>query len=197
MGEYANGAGHSSAWRAVMKLEYRTARLDLRSDGRTLYGIAAPYDQPAQIAGFTERIKPGAFARTLRERSDVMLLRDHDMHQLLARTSNGSLALEDASDGLHFRAQLVETTIANDTLAEVRAGLLAGMSVGFYVRGETWNGARDQRTLNDVELVEVSAVGPAVAYEGTSIAARNKQRDGDNVTINARRRRLLRSLVGL
>lgn len=174
-----------------MRIEYRTAQLNLRSDGRTLYGVAAPYDQPATIGSFVERIAPGAFTRTLRERSDVMLLRDHDMHQLLARTSNASLTLDDMSDGLHFRAQLAEFTLADDTLAQVRAGLLAGMSIGFYVRGETWNGGRDQRTLNDIELVEISAVGPAVAYGGTSIAARSK------AGLPAARRRLLRSLAGL
>jgi hypothetical protein len=68
-----------------------------------------------------------------------MLCRDHDMHALLARTSNCSLLLDDMGDGLHFRAQLAEFTLADDTLAQVRAGLLAGMSIGFYVRNEAWN----------------------------------------------------------
>ena len=120
----------------------------------------------------------------------MILCRDHDMHQLLARTSNGSLALEDMGDGLHFRATLAEFTLADDTLAQVRAGLLAGMSIGFYVRGEAWNGARDQRTLQDIQLVEISAVGPAVAYGGTSIAARSRT----HISVRAR---LRRSLAGL
>jgi HK97 family phage prohead protease len=173
------------------KLEYRTA-LDLRSDGRTLFGLAAPYGQPATIGGFVERISRGAFARTLRDKSDVMLVRDHDLAALLARCSNGSLVLEDAADGLHFRATLVETSLANDTLAEVRAGLLAGMSIGFYARAETWNGARDQRTLDEIELIEISAVGPAVAYDGTSIAARAKVSSRKHA-----RARLLRTLAGI
>jgi HK97 family phage prohead protease len=174
-----------------MRLEYRTA-LDLRSDGRTLFGLAAPYDQPAKIGSFTETIARGAFARVLRDKSDVMLCRDHDMSQLLARCSNGSLALEDATDGLRFRATLVETSLANDTLAEVRAGLLAGMSIGFYVEAESWNGARDQRTLNDIELIEISAVGPAVAYPTTTIAARARVSHRHDA-----RDRLQRSLAGL
>jgi HK97 family phage prohead protease len=174
------------------RIEYRTA-LELRSDGRTLYGLAAPYNQPATIGSFTERIARGAFARVLRDKSDVLLCRDHNTNQLLARCSNSSLVLEDASDGLHFRAQLAEFTLADDTLAQVRAGLLAGMSIGFYTRAETWNGARDQRTLNDLELVEISAVGPAVAYGGTSIAARSR----GHLYISAARARLLRGLEGL
>ena len=156
------------------RLEYRTA-LELRADGRTLYGLAAPYGQPAQIGSFRETIARTAFARTLRDGADVALLRDHDQRALLARTSNKSLTLEDATDGLHFRATLAEFTLADDTLAQVRAGLLAGMSIGFYVRGETWNAQHDQRTLDDIELVEVSAVSLAAAYPQTTIAARAKQ----------------------
>jgi HK97 family phage prohead protease len=155
------------------RLEYRAA-LDLRSDGRTLYGVAAPYDRPAQIGDFQERIAPGAFSRTLRDRADVMLLRDHDMTALLARTGNGSLVLEDRGDGLHFRAELAQFTAADDALAMARAGLLAGCSIGFYARAEQWSTRRDERTLTDIELVEISAVQSLVAYHGTSIAARSR-----------------------
>jgi uncharacterized protein len=176
-----------------VKLEYRVAR-ELRSDGRTLFGVAAPYDQPARIGSFEERIQRGAFGRVLRDKGDVMLLRDHDPSQLLARTGNGSLALEDASDGLHFHALLAQFTAADDALAQARAGLLAGCSIGFYVRGETWNGARDQRVLNDIELVEISAVQAAVAYQNTSIAARSRIGGRHGLAAAARLRRVLAGL---
>lgn len=177
----------------MLKLEYRAAR-ELRSDGRTLYGLAAPYDQPAKIGPFTERIARGAFGKVLRDKGDIMLLRDHKMDQLLARTGNGSLTLEDAADGLRFRATLAEFTAADDALAQARAGLLAGCSIGFYVRGETWSGNRDQRTLQDVELIEISAVQSAVAYPQTSIAARSRAH-GRTVPAAVIRRRL--ALEGL
>lgn len=173
------------------KLEYRAA--ELRSDGRVLFGIAAPYDKPAELRGFRETIQRGAFARDLHDRSDVMLLRDHDMTQLLARTANGSLTLEDRSDGLHFRTgELPRFTTADDTLEMARSGLLAGCSIGFYVRSETWSGGRDQRTLVDIALVEISCVQSAVAYSGTSIAARSR---GGAITSPLVRRR--RALAGL
>jgi HK97 family phage prohead protease len=107
-----------------MRLEFRSA--ELRSDGRTLFGRAAPYNVPATVGGFSERISPGSFSRALRDGSDVMLLRDHDTNQVLARTMNRSLVLDDRPDGLHFRAELAEFTSANDALAQARAGLLAG-----------------------------------------------------------------------
>lgn len=172
------------------RLEYRVAGRDVRSDGRTLFGIAAPYGQAARIGTFDEKIARGAFARTLREGSDVMLLRDHDQTQLLARTRNRSLVLEDQPGGLGFRAELAEFTLADDTLAMARAGLLAGCSIGFFVRGESWSANRDQRTLADVELVEISAVAAAVAYPNTAIAARAARPA-------CGRDRLLRRLAGL
>jgi uncharacterized protein len=175
----------------VARLEYRAA--ELRSDGRQLYGLAAPYNRPAPIGGFVERIAPGAFTRTLQARADVMLLRDHDMTQLLARAGNGSLVLEDRGDGLHFRAELAQFTAADDALAMARAGLLAGCSIGFYARAEEWNTRRDERTLTDIELVEISAVQSLVAYEGTSIAARSRRRPPNDVG-RARRRRQLAGL---
>jgi HK97 family phage prohead protease len=176
-----------------MKLEYRAAR-ELRSDGRTLYGLAAPYDQPAKIGSFTERIARGAFARTLRDKGDVMLCRDHKLDQVLARTANGSLVLDDAADGLRFRATLAEFSMADDALAQARAGLLAGCSIGFYVRDDAWNGGRDQRTLREIELIEISAVQAAVAYPQTSIAARSRAQ-GRMVPAAVIRRRL--ALAGL
>jgi HK97 family phage prohead protease len=162
-----------------MDLERRTVAFELRTVGRELFGVAVPYGSTADIGSFKESVARGALSRVLRERSDVMLLRDHKADQLLARVSNGSLVLEDAPDGLHFRATLAQFTAADDALAQARAGLLAGMSFGFRARADRWNAARDERTLTDIELIEISAVQSAVAYEATSVAARSaSDRDG-------------------
>jgi phage head maturation protease len=72
------------------------------------------------------------------------------------------------------------------------------MSIGFYVRSETWNAQRNERTLGDIELVEISAVGPAVAYSGTSISARSHLRpDASNVAPAHHFSRQRRRLAGL
>jgi phage head maturation protease len=50
------------------------------------------------------------------------------------------------------------------------------MSFGFRVAssGERWNSARTQRTLNDVELIEISIIsGGFPAYDGTTVSARS------------------------
>ena len=58
--------------------------LEVRDDGtgRRVFGIAAPFDQPARVddghGPFTEVIRRGAFAKTIRERGDrVKLLSQH------------------------------------------------------------------------------------------------------------------------
>src|SRR4051794_5918365 len=63
------------------------ADLEVRGDGRTIYGLAAPFNTPADIfemgMRFTETIAPGAFARTIAERgSKVKLLALHDTQTL-------------------------------------------------------------------------------------------------------------------
>lgn len=172
-------------------LEYRRA-VELRSDGRVLLGRAIPYGQWAEIGRFRERVEPGAFARTLRARDDVLLLADHDLGRVLARTANRSLVLDDQADGLHFRAELAQFTAADDVLAQAKAGLLSGASIGFYVRdgGEQWNAAGNERTLRDLELVEVSAVSSFPAYDGTSIAARSRRFSAGEIARRRRRRQL-------
>ena len=46
------------------------ADVELRAagDGRTLVGLAVPFDQPTNVGGYTESFTRGAFARTIAER---------------------------------------------------------------------------------------------------------------------------------
>jgi Escherichia/Staphylococcus phage prohead protease len=157
------------------RLEYRDRPLQLRTAGRTLFGLAAPYNEAAQIGGFTERIKPGAFRTSLRSGGDIRLLMDHNMGALLARSGNNSLVLEDQADGLHFRAELAEFSAADDALAMARTGLLSGASIGFLLRRDEWSSDRAERVLLDVELVEISVITGGEPVYSTSVAARSRQ----------------------
>jgi HK97 family phage prohead protease len=155
-------------------IERRAARVELRSGGGGLVGIAAPYGQWAPIGHFREKIERGAFARALTG-GDILLLADHDASRLLARSANGSLVLDDRPDGLHFAATLPDTSAARDTLELARSGLLGGASIGFHVGRDLWNADRTERTLLDVELVEISCISATPAYSGTQVLARSRQ----------------------
>lgn len=148
----------------------RRAISEVRAEGRRLVGYAATFGTEARIGDFTEVIERGAFAETLETRGDILALVDHDPTRLLARTRTGTLRLNEDQRGLAFEIDVPDTTLGNDVLAMADRGDLGGMSFGFAVRDEDWNGRR--RTLRAVELGEVSVVHSFPAYDGTSVTAR-------------------------
>lgn len=148
---------------------------EVRVAGRKLTGYAARFDTEARIGHFTEVIRPGAFAASLKDR-DVLALVDHDPSRLLARTKTGTLELREDAEGLAYTIELPDTQAARDVLALAERGDLGGMSFGFTADkdGERWEGNR--RELRAVTLHEISVVSAWPAYEGTSVATRSKQR---------------------
>jgi len=145
-------------------------------DGRSLYGVAAPFNAETRIADFRERIAPGAFTRSLSAGTDVLALADHDPARVLGRTSTGTLQLRETAEGLEYRLTLPDTTTGNDLRALAARGDLGGVSFGFNVVRDSWEG--DLRTLHDVELHEVSIVQAWPAYPTTTVSLRNRQPAG-------------------
>jgi Escherichia/Staphylococcus phage prohead protease len=153
-------------------LERRAAAIEFRAAGRQLTGHAAVFDVEARLPGFTEVLKPGAFAASLRAGGDILALVDHDQTKVIGRTKAGSLHLVEDDRGLAFDINLPNTTPANDVLELVRSGNAGGASFAFSVPkdGETWHGTR--RTLRSVNLIEISVVSAWPAYPETSVVAR-------------------------
>lgn len=164
-----------------MTIEYRFVRGESpgEDEGR-LDGRVTPFNTWTQIGndkwGFKERIAPGTFKKSLAER-DIVLLDNHDTAKPLARTSAGTLSLEEKSgSGLHFDATPADTTYAQDVVKNVRAKNYGGMSFGFEVLQDKWKrgerGQPDERTIHEVRLHEVSVV-TFPAYGSTSVNARD------------------------
>lgn len=149
-----------------------------------LVGYAARFDVESQplhdrvLGGFIEVIRPGAFARSLRESPDVKALVDHDTASILGRTKSGTLKLREDAVGLAYEVLLPDTQLGRDVKVMVARGDLDAMSFGFYVV-EDLVGRRDDgmklRELLDVTLLEVSFV-TFPAYADTSVALRHKAR---------------------
>lgn len=189
------------------ELRYLEAPIEIREAGDSgglgvLMGIAARYDTLSQdLGGFREKIAPGAFARTLERDDEVMAFVDHDSRARIGRRSAGSLRLSDSAEGLRFEIDVPDTTTGRDLLAEVRAGLIGGMSFGFVaVRDEIDSGDEPvTRTLIEVDLLEISAVGEP-AYPDTTIAQRSisahAAKGGDVPAARARMRMRLRLAGG-
>jgi len=171
-------------------LELRAAA-ELRASGRKLEGHAAVFDSPAAIGSFTETIRTGAFrASLLTPGRDVLALVDHDPGRLLARTSSGTLRLQEDAKGLAFSLDVPDTQLGSDVLALARRGDLGGCSFGFRVKDEAWP-SRDKRELRAVDLVEISIVQAFPAYSQTTVTARSR---ADRAPDALARRRFLETL---
>lgn len=152
-------------------VERRASALEVRtSGGRRLVGYAATFGAEARIGSVVETIAPGAFAGSLS--GDILALLDHDPAKVLGRTRSGTLKLQEDAKGLAFELDLPDTQWGADVLALATRGDLGGMSFGFNVQpgGESWKGER--RTLQRVQLHEVSVVSAWPAYPDTSLALR-------------------------
>ena len=159
---------------SVSKVEVRNtpAKFEMRaeSDGMTFEGYAAVWDSPSEPLPFTERIKQGAFERSIkRARNDIKLLWNHDSGSILGSTRAGTLKLVEDNIGLKVIASLPHTTAGLDAAVLLKRGDIDSMSFGFSVPagGDSWNDDGSERTLKSVRLHEVSIVA-FPAYTGTA-----------------------------
>lgn len=179
----------------MITLERRSA-VELRAGGTTkaprLVGYAAVFDKPsADLGGFTETVKPGAFKRTLASGLDPLALVSHMPQLVLGRRSAGTLTLHEDQRGLAFDIAVPDTTAARDLLVSVERGDVRGASFAFSTPagGDKWevrNGVA-MRDLLDVDLHEITITAQP-AYADTSVALRSYQLFANPTRLRAVRR---------
>lgn len=158
---------------ALSKLETRVnpAEFEVREteEGMTFSGYAAVFNSDSQPLPFTERIAPGAFRGSLRNRNDIKLLWNHDTASVLGSTRAGTLKLTEDDRGLYVEAMLPNTTVGRDARELIARGDVDGMSFGFTVArgGDEWSSDGTVRTLTKINLHEVS-ITPFPAYTATA-----------------------------
>jgi len=137
-------------------------------------GYASVFDKPYgvrdQKGQYKETIKQGAVKKTLNEQDDVRFLVNHDGIPL-ARTSSGTLKLEEDDYGLFVRAELDPT---NPTVAEVASAMKRGdlneMSFAFAAIRDEFNKQGDERNVTEARLFDVSVVTyPANPWAGAKL----------------------------
>lgn len=122
---------------------------------------------------YRERIMPRAFDRAIKE-DDVRGLFNHDVNQLLGRTSAQTLLLRSDKIGLWYEALMPPTTAGRDVWASVKRGDVQGNSISFRVSDEREE-KKDGIWYRDILGVELFDVGPVTfpAYESTDVQARS------------------------
>ena len=178
---------------SMAKIEQRisTAGFEVRedADGMTFEGYAAIFDSPSEPLPFIERIKRGAFNRSLtKARNDIKLLWNHDTSAVLGSTRAGTLKLVEDNRGLKVTATLPNTTLGRDSAVLLKRGDVDSMSFGFSVPsgGDEWNEDGSERVLKSIRLHEVSIVAfPAYTSTAGTTSVRGLDKIAERASVNA------------
>ena len=162
------------------QIEFREAEGETSGLG-TLHGYAAVFNEDTVIDSwegqFVERIAPGAFAKTLKDRGGKMkVLFNHGFDPSIGDKPLGKPSVQEEDEtGLRVEVPLDDTSYNRDLVASLRSGALDGMSFRFSVTRDEWDESDDLpmpiRTLKEVRLYEY---GPVTfpAYEATTAGVR-------------------------
>lgn len=165
-------------------------------DGRTLTGYAALFDTPTEInsweGNFTEKIRKGAFKKTIREQTPVMQF-DHGRHPLIGSIPIGAIsALREDDQGLYVEGRITDNWLMQPLRDAIAEKSVNGMSFRFEVVREEWRDVNGKvvkpEEVYDLlwmpgdrgplqrEMIELKCheLGPVVfpAYAGTSVSVR-------------------------
>jgi HK97 family phage prohead protease len=96
-------------------------RLEEGADGPILTGYAAVFDKwSVDLWGFREKIRKGAFKKTIKE-ADVRGLINHDSNLIFGRSTAQTLELREDDGGLRYESPLDEgITYVSDLIKSVR-----------------------------------------------------------------------------
>ncbi len=160
-------------------------KIELRDDGSNvlqLVGTPIVYNTPYLVrdmwGSFTETMKPGVVADLLSKGCDTRFLVNHGAGGSipLARTTSGTLKLEDTPAGLRCTAMLdARQQLATDLAVAIERGDVSQMSCGFVVdpEGDEWVDNETRNIHKFRSLEDVSAVTyPASPTTSISVAQR-------------------------
>ena len=152
-------------WNKTITMEKRYFNIDTRTEKRedgstTITGHAAVFNQmSSDLGGFREIIAPNAFENVLND--DVRALVNHDPNLLLARSTSGTLNLEQTNEGLQYSFDVPDTTYGRDLIISMERGDITQSSFAFTIEDDSWETTEEGevRTINKVkQLYDVSPV---------------------------------------
>lgn len=152
--------------------------VEVSKDGWAFEGLAAVYDQEADLGDFTESMNRGSMRKVIGRGDNVPMLYHHNsMLPVLATTRSGTLTLKDDVKGLRVKADMAQHYVGEAVRELVKRGDIAGMSPGFIVGAGNsrieHRGGKPHRSIMDFKaLLDVSPTWDP-AYPGTSAELRS------------------------
>lgn len=153
------------------------------NSSRTIVGYAAKFDSWSEpiLGWFKEKIARSAFEGC--DLTDVIMCFNHNVDDILARTTSGTLTLSTDDVGLRFSFDAPNTTRGNDMLELVRRGDVSKCSFRFVVEKDEWryqDGRSgdtelkyDERTILKFAMLKDVALVVFPAYKDTEASARH------------------------
>ena len=143
----------------TMKLKKRDVQFHIKavqSDGLfTGYGSVA-----GVVDSYREIVAPGAFAESLKAREKagrkLPVLWQHNSAQPIGVYDK----VQEDDTGLWLEGRLLvdDVALAKEALALMKAGAVTGLSIGYYVKADSYDEKERIRTLTAVDLQETSIV---------------------------------------
>jgi HK97 family phage prohead protease len=179
---------------AVQRLEGKPRNVSLQDievrakdgEGWEFNGVAAVFDQLSEdLGGFREIIKRGAFKPVLED--DVRFLINHNEDLVLARSTSGTLAIEEKPRGLTVESDVAPVSYGDDIRVLLERGDVDQMSFAFRVAEDSWFEDEEGnllRTIHKFErLFDVSIVTyPAYPQTEAGLRAIRKLDRGEVIT---------------
>jgi len=131
-------------------------RTENNNGKRTIEGIIPYNSKSVEMWGTIEIIDKTAFNKTLKDKSEVRALFNHDDSKVLGNTLSETLILENTENGLICRCDLPNTSYANDLYEVMDRGDVKTMSFGFTPIKWIEDEKGKLRTLKECQLHEVS-----------------------------------------
>lgn len=153
----------------TMQTREYAARAAALEDGRTITGLAVPYDTPTQLApGFFEKIARGAVDLAARP---ALFYRHGEPIGVVTD-------LVETDAGLEITARISDTSQGRDAATLAADGAITALSIGFfereYVDSQDENGTT--RTQTTIDLREISLV-PIPAYDQAQITSVRERKE--------------------
>lgn len=184
--------------------EERSGDEAVQGDGRTLSGYAAVFNAATTINSwegrFDETIAPGAFRKTLRERTPIMQW-DHGHDSRVGSVPIGVYqTLVEDERGLKVDGRLFANDVVEPVRQAIEAQAVRGMSFKFQVTRDKWTDnagvvVRDEELFNllydagergplnrEIQEIKLFEAGPvsSPAYNQTSVGVRSAEQMTDD-----------------
>ena len=151
-------------------------QVEVRDNSVTIQGYVNIPERKSRVmpsirGKFTESINGGVFQRAIDKADEVKLLFNHNENREIGSTRN-NLSLKEDNIGLYASA-----TVHDDEVRQLALdNKLTGWSFGFRVNKDRWtDGEIQHRTVEDLDLFEVSVLSVTPAYYSTKVEARDSK----------------------